>query len=119
MKLRSTFLALASLLLMGSLVSAQTSTAADPAAGSPAFMSSPQASADCAAAAKLPSFEPAPTQAAGTCGPCSATICQGMPIGNICAFQGGRTYRCQNVLGYTCGGAPITHECSCHYGPLP
>lgn len=69
--------------------------------------------------AELPQPNPAPTFKAGTCGSCSQTICQGAGLGAVCAIQGGRIYKCTNVYGNLCSTSPLTHECSCWYGPLP
>jgi hypothetical protein len=114
MKLRSTFLTLASLLLMGSLASAETSMPANPASANLAAIFSAPASPDCANA-KLPSFAPTPTeQAAFVCGGCSDTICQGKQRGAFCKSQNGQTYTCQPAL-YVCSA----RDCQCWTGPLP
>ena len=113
MKLRSTLLAFASLLLIGSFASAdQTSGPADPANVNLAAIFSAPASPDCADT-KLPSFEPASTDKA-LCGTCSDTLCQGKQSGAFCKFQNGRTYTCRHAY-YTC--AP--NDCQCWTGPLP
>jgi hypothetical protein len=115
MKLRSTFLAFASLLLISSLASAgPISMPADPASANLAAIFSAPASPDCANA-KLPSFEPTPTSQAGIlCGTCSDTICQGHHSGDVCKFQNGKTYRCQLVIE-SCSPT----DCTCWTGPLP
>jgi hypothetical protein len=115
MKLRSTFLVLAALLLMASLASAgQLSTPADPASASLAAIFSAPASPD-GAKAKLPSFEPAPTDKAGLlCGSCSDTACQGGHVGNVCGYENGQTYTCQMAY-VVCS----VRDCECWTGPLP
>jgi hypothetical protein len=117
MKLRSTFLflAFASLLLMGSLASAdQASMPAGPASASLAAIFSAPASPGCAEAA-LPSFEPTPAdKAAVLCGTCSDTICQGKQFGAFCKFQNGKTYTCQPAY-VVCS----PRDCECWTGPLP
>jgi hypothetical protein len=115
MKLRSTFLALAALLLMGSLASAgQLSMASDPASANLAAIFSAPASPDCAKA-KLPSFEPAPTDKAGIlCGSCSDTLCQGGHVWNVCGYSNGQAYTCQMAYE-VCS----PNDCECWTGPLP
>jgi hypothetical protein len=117
MKLRLTFLAFAALLLIGSLAhAAQTAaTPADPASANLAAIFSAPASPE-GAAAKLPSFEPAPTDKAGfaTCGSCSDTGCVGATVGTVCRIQGGHTYTCQHAY-VTC----TVKDCQCWTGPLP
>lgn len=116
MKLRTTFLAFAALLLVGSLArAAETSTPADAASANlAAIFSAPASPAD--ASAKLPSLAPAPTDKAGfnTCGSCSDTICVGATVGTICKVQSGRTYTCQHA--YVICAAK---DCECWTGPLP
>jgi hypothetical protein len=117
MKLRSTFLVLAAMLLMASLASAaQTSTPADPVSASlAAIFSAPAApTAPDGADAKLPSFVPAPTDKAVLCGSCSDSLCQGKHFRDICGFQGGQTYRCQPAY-VVCAA----NDCECWTGPLP
>ena len=115
MKLRSTFLAFVSLLLIASVASAdQTSMPADSASATLAAIFSVPASPDCADA-KLPLFEPAPAdQAAVLCGTCSDTLCQGKQFGAFCKFQGGKTYTCRPAY-YVCH----PRDCQCWTGPLP
>ena len=114
MKLRFTFLAFASLLLIGSLASAAPiSRPAESASTSLAAIFSNPASTDCASA-KLPSFEPASADKALGCGSCSETLCQGKQFGAFCKFQGGRTYTCQPAY-IICG----PRDCECWTGPLP
>jgi len=116
MKLRSAFLflAFASLLLIGSIASAdQTSMPAGPASASLAAIFSAPASPGCAEAT-LPSFEPAPVNKALGCGTCSDTICQGKQFGAFCKFQNGQTYTCQPAY-VVCSA----RDCECWTGPLP
>jgi hypothetical protein len=86
MKLRSTSLAFASLLLVGSLAGAyQTSTPAAPESAILAAIFSapaPPESVD----AELPSFQPTPIDQAFSCGPCSDTSCQGKQYGQYCTY---------------------------------
>lgn len=116
MKPRFAFLAFASLLLLGSLASAQeASMPADPESAhlAAAIFSAPVPQ-DCAAA-KLPSDQPAPIAAAFLCnGACSDTVCLGKARGTICKVQGGQTYRCQPAL-FVCAA----NDCQCWTGPLP
>ena len=115
MKLRLTFLAFASLLLMSSLANAQqASMPADPESANLAAIFSAPASQGCADA-KLPSNEPAPVEAAFVCnGACSDAICLGKQRGTVCKVQGGQTYRCQPAL-FVCAA----NDCQCWTGPLP
>ncbi len=114
MKLRSTFLALAAVLLISSLASAsQTSMPADPASVNLATIFSAPASPGCAEAT-LPSFEPTPIAKAVGCGTCSDTICQGKQFGAFCKYQGGKTYTCQPAY-VVCSA----RDCECWTGPLP
>lgn len=115
MKLRFTFLAFASLLLIASLASAaQTSMPADSASATLAAIFSAPASPDCANA-KLPSFEPIPDdKAALNCGSCSDAPCVGQPVGTFCKFQNGKTYTCQHAY-VIC----TFRDCECWTGPLP
>ncbi|HEY7214768.1 MAG TPA: hypothetical protein VIC28_09070 [Thermoanaerobaculia bacterium] len=114
MKLGSTLLAFAFLLFLGSSVStAQTSMQADPASATLAAIFAAPASPDCAAA-KLPSFQPAPTERAVTCGSCSDTICLGKQFGAFCKYEGGHTYTCQPAY-IICSA----RDCECWTGPLP
>ena len=114
MKLRSAVLAF-SLLLTASLATAiQLSTPTDPASASLAAIFSAPASAE-SGNAKLPSFEPTPTDKAGLpCGSCSDTPCVGQPVGTFCYVQSGKTYTCQHA--YVICAA---RDCECWNGPLP
>jgi hypothetical protein len=115
MKHRFLFLAFALLILVSPLASAdQTSTPSDPASANLAAIFSAPTSPS-GMDAKLPSFEPAPTNKAGIlCGSCSDTVCQGQQVGNFCKYQNGKTYTCQ-IAYYVC--AP--KDCQCWNGPLP
>ena len=88
------------------------------AGDTPEFMT-PAVSAPGCDQAELPQLNPAPTFKAGTCGSCSQAICQGKSLNTICGIQGPRVYKCTNVLGNLCSTSPLTHDCSCWYGPLP
>jgi hypothetical protein len=114
MKLRLTVLAVA-LLLTASLASAaQTATPADTAAASLAAIFSAPASPD-GANAKLPSFEPTPTDKAFlACGSCSDAPCVGQPVGTFCYSLNGQRYTCQHA--YVICAA---RDCECWTGPLP
>src|SRR4029077_18437583 len=117
MKLRLTFLAFAALLLIGSLAHA-AQTAATPAdaasANLAAILSAPPSPGD--AHAKLPSFDPPPTEKVGfaTCGSCSETFCVGKNVGTICRIQSGATFTCQHAY-VIC----TAKDCECWTGPLP
>jgi hypothetical protein len=114
MKLRSTFLTLAALLMISSLASAaQTSMPVVSASANLAAIFSAPASPGCAEAT-LPSFEPAPIAKAVGCGTCSDTICQGKQFGAFCKFQNGQTYTCQPAY-VVCSA----RDCECWTGPLP
>ena len=115
MKPGFTLLSFASLLLMGSLASAQqASLPANPESANLAAVFSAQASQGCAGM-KLPSKEPAPIAAAFLCnGACSDAVCLGKPRGTICKVQGGQTYRCQPAV-FVCAA----NDCQCWTGPLP
>jgi hypothetical protein len=115
MRLRSTVLAFAVLLLIGHLASAaQTSTPADPASANLAAIFSAPVSPD-GANAKLPSFEPTPSDKAGlACGSCSNAPCVGAQVGTVCKVQNGQTYTCQHAY-VIC----TFRDCECWTGPLP
>jgi hypothetical protein len=115
MKLRSTILAVV-LLLIASLAGAapaQTATPADPANASLAAIFAAPAPPD-GGAAKLPSFQPAPTDKAVLCGSCSDTICQGRHFGDSCGFKNGQFYYCRPAY-IVCQAS----DCECWTGPLP
>lgn len=107
-------LAFVSLLLLGSLASAQqASLPADPASASLAAIFSTPAQG--CAEAKPASDVPAPIQAAFLCnGACSDPVCLGKARGTVCKVQNGQTYRCQPAL-YICAA----NDCQCWTGPLP
>jgi hypothetical protein len=115
MKLRSVLFVFASLLIVGRLAGAvdQTSIPADPSDPYLKAIFAAQPSPGCENA-KLPSFEPAPTEAAFICGSCSDPVCVGAERGTICGFQNGQTYRCQPAI-YVCSAK----DCQCWTGPLP
>lgn len=114
MKLKSTFLALAVLLLTGSLASAgQISAQADLASTNLAAIFSDPASTGCADT-NLPSFEPTPINKAVLCGTCSDTLCQGKQFGQTCKVQGGKIYTCRFAV-IVCEA----RDCQCWNGPLP
>lgn len=115
MKPGLTLLSFASLLLLGSLASAQQAPMpADPGSANLAAIFSSSAPQDCAAI-KLPSNEPAPLEAAFLCnGACSDLVCLGKARGTVCKVQGGQTYRCQPAL-FVCAA----NDCQCWTGPLP
>lgn len=103
-------LSFVSLLLTGSLASAQQALESATLA---AIFSTP-APQGCAEA-KLASNEPAPIAAAFLCnGACSDPVCLGKARGTVCKVQGGYTYRCQPAL-YVCAA----NDCQCWTGPLP
>jgi len=115
MKLRATFLVFASLLLMGSLASAgQTATPADPTTAILAAIFSVPASPG--GAAKLPSFQPTPSNQAlsDTCGECSDELCSGKLVGTLCLAQNNTIWRCQHAISYC-----SARDCECWTGPLP
>ena len=112
MKTRLILLSFVSLLLMGSLASAQQ--AANPESVTLASIFSTPAPRDCGEA-KVASNETAPIQAAFLCnGACSDPVCLGKARGTVCKVQGGHTYRCQPAL-YVCAA----NDCQCWTGPLP
>ena len=116
MKRRATFLVFSSLLLISSLANAaQTSTPTDAESANLAAIFSAPASPD-GAQAKLPSFDPPPTDKAGfnTCGTCSETVCVGQTVGTICRIQNGAIFTCQHA--YVICAAK---DCECWTGPLP
>lgn len=114
MKLRSILLAFTVLLVIGHLASAaQTSTPVDPASATLAAIFSAPASPE-GANAKLPSFQPTPTDKALGCGSCSDAPCVGQPVGTFCYVQSGKTYTCQHAY-IICAA----RDCECWNGPLP
>ena len=109
-------LCLLGLLLIASLASAAqapTATPTDPASATLAAIFTAPAPPD-GGAAKLPSFAPAPTDKALTCGSCSDSPCVGHPVGTYCYSQNGKAYTCQ--LAYVVCSA---RDCECWNGPLP
>jgi len=116
MKIRSAFLLLASLLLIGSLASAgQIFTLAGPESVDLAAILSAPMSPDCAKA-KLPSSESTLMEDKTTvsCGSCSDTPCVGQPLGTFCKYQNGQTYTCQRAFAVC-----TFRDCECWTGPLP
>lgn len=113
MKLHSTLLAVA-LLLVASLAGAATSsTPTDVATAAMTAIFSAPTPSDCSDA-KLPSFEPAPLDQQSMCGSCSDSLCQGKPHGTVCKNQNGKTYTCRHAY-VTC----VPRDCQCWYGALP
>lgn len=114
MRSRSLLFLIALLLITASLASAaQTATPADPANATLAAIFAAPAPPD-DGAVKLPSFAPAPTDKALTCGSCSDSPCVGHPVGTFCYSQNGLRYTCQ--LAYVVCSA---RDCECWNGPLP
>ena len=114
MKSRSLLLLLVLLLVTASLASAaQTATPADPASATLAAIFTAPAPPD-GGAAKLPSFAPAPSEKALTCGSCSDSPCVGAQVGTFCYSRNGLAYTCQHA--YVICAA---RDCECWNGPLP
>ncbi len=116
MKLRSTLLALAALLLISSLAGAgPLSTSADSSSATLAAIFAAPAAPESAAAAnaQLPSFAPT-DKSIVLCGSCSDSLCSGKHIGDFCKSQSGKTYTCQPAY-VTCN----PRDCECWNGPLP
>jgi hypothetical protein len=114
MKLRLTVLAVALLLIASLASAAQTTMPADPANATLAAIFTAPAPPD-GGAAKLPSFEPTPTDKAFlACGSCSDSPCVGQPVGTFCYSRNGLTYTCQHA--YVICAA---RDCECWNGPLP
>jgi hypothetical protein len=113
MKLRLTVLAVALLLIASLASAAQTATPTDPANATLAAIFTAPAPPD-GGAAKLPSFVPAPSEKALTCGSCSDSPCVGAQVGTVCKFQNGQTYTCQHAY-VIC----TFRDCECWTGPLP
>lgn len=124
MKLRSSLLAFACLLLTGSIASAATTVQADtpgiPRDGDAAIMTPTETSPGCSPA-ELPFMNPSPSEKlGGACGPCSDSPCQGKRVDQICAYSGGKYYTCEVPYGDRCtNSGTITLQCTCWYGPLP
>jgi hypothetical protein len=111
MKLRSTLLACACLLLMGTLASAAAPAATPATPANEAVTAQPSAeTAPGCPAADLPFLSPAPTERADACGACSDTLCQGKNTYNVCAYRFGETYTC--VSYQTCSDGS-TRKCYC------
>jgi len=119
MKLGSTLLAVAALLLTGTLASAGTTDQAGTTGASAdlSFLTSAQISPGCPAS-ELPAFDPAPAPKTFPCGTCSQSICAGKALGTVCGGSGGRIYKCQAVYGTLCS-QESAWECLCWSGPLP
>jgi hypothetical protein len=117
MRARTTLLIFASLLLVGSLASAETPALGN--LGQPAMSLLAESSCSTSlAAVPLPGALPAPIPLVIHCGTCSLSPCSGATIGEGC--QVGLTRgTCQNVYGNTCGGPPLSWQCQCWNGPLP
>jgi hypothetical protein len=60
-----------------------------------------------------PVFSPAPTErATAPCGPCSASACQGLNVGDVCAVRNYQLINC--VMINWCGSGPGTGKfCDC------
>lgn len=114
MKLSSTSLAFAFLLLTGSLVGATTAAAPSSEAGSGSPSRMTPVAPDCSGTA-LPFVNPEPSEAAGmACGSCSVAACQGMFVGDICAvLPGGRYYICGVVNTCAAMGGGTGKYCDC------
>ena len=119
MKIRNSLLAFAFLLLLGAGL-------ADAAPSLPAPETASAVPADLFGASLLTSSQDCATddlpQADGldssTCGSCSASVCRGQAVNNVCGFANGKFQHCQDYLGLTCpadGGA----RCRCSSEPIP
>lgn len=118
MKLRSTSLAFASLLLVGSLAGAyQISMPADPESAILAAIFSAPAPPE-RADAELPSFQPTHIDLASPCGLCSDTSCQGKQFGQYCTYldenHSQQPGTCRYVL-VDCS----PRDCQCWSGYIP
>ncbi len=97
-------------------IAAAASAAAPVAADSPATCTASLSTLDGA----LPGLAPQVTFLAATCGPCSTSPCQNVPLHTGCYIginQGFGT--CQNVYGNFCSDKPLQSQCQCWNGPLP
>ena len=114
--LRPALVALALLLLTGSLASASSTAPADapasPADGEVALMTSADGTSGCPTD-ELAFLNPAPTEkATGICGSCSG-VCAGGQVNQIC----GAGKACEIPYAQSCSdGKP---KCYCWGGPLP
>jgi hypothetical protein len=117
MKGRTALLILAVLLCLGAV--------ADAAAPAPAVADAPAA-----CGASMSTLQPAGLGLAppvifltATCGPCSLSPCQGLPIRTGCYLGPNQGWgSCQNVYGTFCSGQsgqPLQSQCQCWKGPLP
>ena len=119
MKIRNSFLACAFLLLFGAGLAGAAPSPASPAEptavladlfGASVLSSSQDCSAD-----DLPQADGLDSS---TCGSCSASVCRGQAVNNVCGFANGKFQYCQDYLGLTCpadGGA----RCRCSSDPIP
>jgi hypothetical protein len=118
MKLRSTLLALALLLLMGrpiasAATTAQVSTPTNPAGKDVAPITLAQASPDCRISTPL-SFNPSPIMTTGaTCGACSEAACRGMFSGDNCGYASGYLYYCGTSYKCSATGGGTGWDCDC------
>lgn len=121
MKLRSTTLAFAFLILMGSLASAattdQTATPVLPMAGEAALATPAQGSPDCAAPA-LPFLASEQKGGGAACGACSESVCAGYTTGTICGYRNGQLARCEAAYGGLCSTG-VGLNCYCWIGDIP
>ena len=114
MKGRTTLLIFAALLSLGAAANAASPAPAVTVA--PAACGASMSTLDLAA----PGLAPPVTFLAGTCGPCSLSPCQGLPIYTGCYLGPNQGFgSCQNVYGTFCSTIPRQSQCQCWKGPLP
>jgi len=105
-------LILAALLCLGAAANAAAPAAV--AVDSPAACAASLSTLDGA----LPGVTPQVTFLAATCGSCSTSPCQNVPLHTGCYIGINRGFgTCQNVYGNFCSG--IQSQCQCWNGPLP
>ena len=114
MKLKSTYLAPAFLLLIASFASA-TDTASPDAAS---FLQSLNGIPECAVSASavvLPALNPAPEekQTSLPCGRCSESSCLGQYVGSSCVTPEGKVSKCVLVEFCTAGTPGTGRLCDC------
>jgi hypothetical protein len=127
MKIRVILPTVAAALLLMSVAASAANSASAPASNSanttPVQVLSttlPEWSPNCADSVSVVHplvFNPAPAERTSfPCGSCSVPACQGMNLGDTCAFIGGRSYECYMIS--FCGSGPGTGRfCDCSAAP--
>ena len=112
MKGRTTLLIFAALLSMGAIANA--------AAPAPAVAAAPAACGAHMSTLDVPGLAPPASFLSATCGPCSLSPCQNVPLHTGCFISPSQGFgTCQNVYGNFCSTKPLQSQCQCWNRPLP